>query len=108
MSIGSDLARGHDAHIRLAVLRLLDGQPTYCLNDSVLHEAVNAIGLPCTRDQLRGHLAWLEEMGTVSNSQTGSGLIVSTLTERGSDVALGRSIIHGVQRPSPKSFSRAG
>lgn len=102
MSLQKDFAPVHDGHVRLAVLRLLDGQPGYCGNDSVIHQAVNAIGLPCTRDQMRGHLAWLGEQRLVTTVEAGSGLIVATLTERGSDVANGRSVVSGVQRPSPR------
>ena len=82
MSLAADLARVQDEHIRLAVLRLLDDQSSYQANDSVLHSAVNAMGLTCTRDQMRSHLTWL--------------------AERGGEVAKGRSVIRGVQRPSPK------
>ena len=102
MSLANDLAAVQDGHIRLAVLRLLQAQPSYCLNDSVLHEAVGAIGLPCTRDQMRGHLGWLTEQRLVTTSAAGTGLIVATLSERGGEVAAGRSVVDGVQRPSPK------
>lgn len=102
MGIGPDLAATLDAHIRLAALRLLDGQASYQANDSVLLQAVNAMGLGCTRDQMRGHLVWMEEQRLVTRIEVATGLVVATLTERGSDVANGRSIIPGVQRPSPK------
>lgn len=102
MSFAGDFAQVHDAHVRLTVLRLLDGMPGYCANDSVLVQAVNAMGLVCTRDQLRGHLGWLEEQRLLTRLDTGAGLVVATLTERGADVAHGRSIVAGVQRPSPK------
>lgn len=102
MSLGHDLAKFNDGHIRLAALRLLDDQPGYQANDSVLHQAVNALGLPCTRDQIRGHIAWLAEQRLVTSIEPGNGLIIVTLTERGSDVANGRSVTTGVQRPSPR------
>lgn len=102
MGLADDLARAHDAHIRLSVLRLLDGLPAYQANDSVLTEAVNAMGLTCTRDQMRGHLVWMEEQRLVTTIAPAAGLTVATLTERGGDVANGRSVIAGVQRPSPK------
>lgn len=91
----------HDGHVRLAILRLLDEQPGYCANDSVLHDAVNAVGLNATRSQIRGHIEWLQEQRLVKYQAAGSGLLVVTLSERGSDVANGRSVIAGVQRPSP-------
>ncbi|WP_303763486.1 ArsR family transcriptional regulator [Sphingobium yanoikuyae] len=89
-------------HVRLAVLRLLADQPTYSANDSVLTTAVAALGLSCTRDQMRAHLAWLGEIGMVTLLSPLAGVTVATLTERGGDVAQGRSIVPGILRPSPK------
>ncbi len=90
-------------HVRLAVLRLLAEQPTYSANDSVLTTAVGALGLPCTRDQMRHQLAWLGEIGMVTLLSPLTGVTVATLTERGGDVAQGRSLVPGIQRPSPKA-----
>ncbi|MEZ5709712.1 MAG: hypothetical protein R3E02_10035 [Blastomonas sp.] len=99
----SDYTEFHGEHIRLALLKLLAGQAGYFANDSVLHQAVNAIGLSCTRDQVRGHLGWLAEMRLVTVQHAGSTgqIMVATLTERGGDAAAGRSTVAGVQRPSP-------
>lgn len=102
MSLATDLAKAHDGHVRLSILRLLGDLPGYCTNDSVLHQAVNAMGLICTRDQMRGHLSWLGEQRLVSTVDAGH-LTVATLTERGADVGAGRSVIDGVQRPSPRT-----
>lgn len=101
MGFGSDLAAVQDAHLRLAVLRLLEGAPGYQANDSVIASAIGSLGFTCTRDQLRGHLVWLEELRLVRLADLGA-LKVAELTERGADVAAGRSTIAGVQRPSPK------
>lgn len=103
MSLKSSFAPVHDGHIRLSVLQLLDAQPGYLANDSVLHQAVSAMGLACTRDQMRGHLGWLEEQRLVTLLVPAAGIVVATLTERGADVAAGRSIITGVARPQPKA-----
>ncbi|MFC0686415.1 VpaChn25_0724 family phage protein [Novosphingobium clariflavum] len=102
MSLSGDFAPIHDGHIRLSVLRLLDEQPSYSANDSLLTDAVNALGLPCTRDQMRGHITWLQEQRLVTAQSATIGLTVATITERGSEVAKGRSIIPGVQRPSAR------
>lgn len=102
MSMASDFAPVHDAHIRLAILRLLDASPGYSANDSVLTDAARSLGLTCTRDQVRGHLAWLEEQRLLTRLEATTGLIVATISERGGDVAQGRSIVNGVQRPSPR------
>ncbi len=91
----------HFQHVRLTILRLLAEVPTYSANDSVLNQAVNAMGLSCTRDQLRTNLTWLQEQRLVSLILPTPSLIVAELTEAGADVAAGRSIVSGVQRPSP-------
>jgi hypothetical protein len=102
MGLAADLAKVQDGHVRLAVLRLLDELTAYQANDSVLHQAVNAMGLTCTRDQLRGHLSWLAEARLLTTLEPAAGIMVATLTERGSEVAKGLSLYPGVQRPSPK------
>ncbi|MEC7931494.1 MAG: ArsR family transcriptional regulator [Pseudomonadota bacterium] len=98
----SEFSNLYDGHVRLAILRLLDGQPGYCANDSVLATAVQSLGMTCTRDQMRGHVHWLKEVGVVTLLTPIDGVIVATLTERGADVANGRSTLPGIQRPSPK------
>lgn len=100
----NDFAHYHAEHIRLAVLKLLAGQPAYNANDSILTLAVNAIGLTCTRDQMRGHISWLAEQLLVTRMEAGGTppIIVATLTERGGEVAAGRSFVQGVQRPGAK------
>lgn len=94
-------AEFHFQHVRLTILRLLAEAPGYAANDSVLTDAVNAMGLVCTRDQLRTNLAWLEEQRLLTQVHATASLTVSTITERGIDVARGRSVVAGVQRPSP-------
>jgi len=101
VSLASDFTKELDGHVRLSILRLLSDLPAYTANDSVLCQAVSAVGLPSTRDQVRGHLAWMAEQRLVTLADSGH-LCVATLTERGGDVAAGRSIIPGVQRPSPR------
>lgn len=88
-------------HARLAVLRALVEASSHTGNDSVLMTEMDRLGLPLTRDQLRGQLGWLEEQGLVRLSRPSETLIVATLRERGADVALGRAHVDGVQRPSP-------
>lgn len=91
----------HFQHVRLTVLRILVEAPGYSANDSVLNQAVNALGLTCTRDQLRTNLGWLKEQRLVDLVEPAPGLLVAKVTERGADVAGGRAIVDGVQRPSP-------
>ncbi len=102
MTLGGDLAVAHGAFIRLTVLQLLADQPSYCANDAVLLPALIAMGLPCTADQLRGHLTWLDEQRLLTGMELANGMNAVTLTERGGDVAAGRSLYQGVARPAPK------
>lgn len=101
----NDYAKYHGEHVRLAILKTLAGQSGYFANDSILHQVINAVGLSCTRDQVRGHIDWLAEQGLVAVKETGTTkqILVVTLTERGGDVATGAATVRGVQRPSPGS-----
>lgn len=98
-----NFADHHFEHVRLTILRLLADAPGYSSNDSILTDATNAMGLVCTRDQVRSNLAWLEEQRLVTLLKPTTSLTVATITERGNDVAAGRSIVAGVHRPSPGS-----
>ena len=88
-------------HARLAVLRALTEAPTLTSNDSLLMGEMERLGLPLTRDQLRGQLGWLEEQGLIRLARPSDSLIVATLRERGGEVAIGRAHVEGIQRPSP-------
>jgi Fe2+ or Zn2+ uptake regulation protein len=88
-------------HQRLAILRLLAEDSGYDLNESILHDGVNALGLDISRDQLRTQLAWLNEQGCVLLDKVGS-VQVAKLTERGLDASNGRARIPGIKRPTPK------
>jgi hypothetical protein len=83
---------------RLAVLQLLADQTSGSANDAVLCEAVNAMGHICSRDRMREIVFWLQGQGAlhVLDLRMSSGLVVATLTERGHDIARGRSRIAGV------------
>jgi hypothetical protein len=50
---------------------------------------------------VRSEIAWLAEQGLATSDELPGGLLVATLTERGSDVASGRASVPGVQRPNP-------
>jgi Fe2+ or Zn2+ uptake regulation protein len=90
------------AHLRLTLLRLLAEQPGYQANSSILTTAADhSAGFTVTRDQVRTELAWLNEQGLVSTRTVIDGLMIATLTERGSDVSAGRAVVPGVQKPGP-------
>lgn len=96
-----DYSEHFSMHLRIAVLRVLASAPAWRANSSILCSAVDSLGLTATRDQIRGELAWLAEQRLVTTVDH-SGLVVATLTERGVDVAEGRAVVPGVQRPTPK------
>ena len=93
-SRGEALAR----HRRLAILRLLDRLPGRKANDSVIRSALEELAFLVSGDRLRADFGWLEEQDLVS-TETVRGVIVATLTSRGSDVAQDRAVHHGVARP---------
>lgn len=83
---------------RLEVLQLLADQPSGSANDAALCEALNAMSHVVSRDRMRELLFWLAAQGAlhVLDLRMSSGMIVATLTERGHDIARGRSRIAGV------------
>lgn len=87
---------------RLVLLRLLQEQPGYRTNTSVLHAGLHFLGVASTRDDVRTDLAWLQEQGLVALSEAIPGVAVATLSARGGDVVAGQAIVPGVSRPSPK------
>lgn len=88
-------------HLRLAMLRVLEGAPACRANSSILHSAVQDLGLSASRDLVRTQIAWLDEQGLVTSAAAGD-LVVVTLTERGLDVARGLVVVYGVARPTPR------
>lgn len=97
-----ELARAWNENLRLATLRLLTEAPGYSLNDRLITDALPALGIAATRDQVRGVLSWLGEQDMVRREELGGGLVVATLKERGADIAAGRATQPGVARPSPR------
>lgn len=84
--------------LRLAVLQLLADQPSGTANDASLCEALNAMNHVVSRDRMRELLFWLSAQGALNvlDRRMESGLVIATLTERGHDIARGRSRIPGV------------
>ena len=82
---------------RLAILLALYFANAYTLNRRVLREQVEKTGYVCSADLFDSEIAWLAEMGLVERLE----LDAVVVTERGVDVALGKSQTPGVRRPSP-------
>lgn len=91
----------HTGHLRITLLRLLADQPAYKANSSLLCDAADAVGFSATRDKVKTELVWLAEQGLVKSATLETGLVVATLTERGMDVARGRTQVPGVKPPAP-------
>lgn len=98
MGLAKDLAAQLLAEQRLTVLQLLAEQAGGSANDAVLCEAVNAMSMVCSRDRMRELIFWLQGQGAlhVLDRRLDTGLVIATLTEKGHDIARGRSRIAGV------------
>ena len=90
-----------DADRRLVIMRILEEDEGYSLNESVIQSVLNALGHTVSRDRVRTDLMWLKEQGLVALSEVVS-IQVATLTPRGADVATGKASVPGVKRPRPK------
>ncbi|MDR2221004.1 MAG: hypothetical protein LBE24_10585 [Methylobacillus sp.] len=88
---------------RLAILLAIYFAPAYTLNRLALRDTVEKTGYVMSSDLFTAELAWLEEMGLIE----GVTIHAVTLTERGADVALGRSQTPGVRRPGPGEINGA-
>lgn len=92
-----------DADRRLVILRSLEEDPGYTLNESVLQSILDAMGHRVSRDRVQTDMAWLAEQGLVNITEVVS-VKVATITGRGADVACGRVTVPGVKRPRPKGL----
>ena len=102
MSLASEFTARHGELIRLTVLQLLAELPTRGAIEELIHPPIEAMDLPCTMDQLRGHLSWLAEQGLVELAPNKRGGMTATLLERGGEVARGAAIVPGVARAQPR------
>ncbi|OGS90847.1 MAG: hypothetical protein A2Z95_06165 [Gallionellales bacterium GWA2_60_18] len=82
---------------RLAILLALYFSPGYTLNRAALRHQVERTGYVTSADLMGSECAWLAEIGLVERLE----LDAVRLTDRGEDIALGRSQTPGVRRPSP-------
>lgn len=85
---------------RLVLLRLLAEDADYKINSSILQRGLELYGHSISRDKLHSEIAWLTEQDLVSYDELNSVQVVA-LTQRGLDVAQGKSIVPGVKRPGP-------
>jgi hypothetical protein len=87
---------------RLIMLRELDKQANYSLNETHLRDVLETFGITKSREWVRDELRWLEDMGAVTCAVMGS-VMVATATTKGIDHVARRTVIEGVNRPSPES-----
>jgi len=92
-----DLKRKHRA---LAMLRTLDREAGYTLNNAVMLDWLRTIALVSTHEELCISIEDLERLALI-RTHTVDVCTVLELTERGGDVAHGRTIVEGVLRPPP-------
>lgn len=84
---------------RLSILLLLVQSSGGQCNEALLHSALSTFGHAPSFDQVKSDLAWLAEQGLVETHSL-AGLMVAAIKARGEDVAAGRAVVPGVQRPS--------
>lgn len=85
-------------HRALAVLRMLQREPSYMSNEEIVRSYFELVGLACSRDQTTACLAVLQRAGLIEVS-TVERLTVIQLTAKGEEVAKGLVVVEGVLRP---------
>lgn len=94
----SPLAELKSEHRALAVLRMLQREPSYMSNEEIVSAYFELVGLACSREQTTACLAVLERAGLIEAS-TVEKLTVIRLTAKGEEVAKGLVVVEGVLRP---------
>ena len=84
---------------RLVLLKGLESAAQYRANAYLLRHFADSVGHVVSADRIEQDLAWLKEQGLITLET--QPITVATLTERGLDVATGRAVVPGVQRPAP-------
>lgn len=96
----TDFANHYAENARLIILRFLHEDTAHTSSDALIQRALETFGIMRPRDFTRTQLNALKDLGAVSLMQAGTA-IVATLTRAGIDHVERRSVIAGVQRPSP-------
>lgn len=85
---------------RLVLLKGLENSAQYRANAFLLRRYCDAVGHVVGADRIEQDIAWLDEQGLVERSRAND-VTLARLTERGLDVATGRTQVPGVQQPQP-------
>lgn len=96
--MSASFAERVEADRRLFVLQLLAGLDSGSANERALTTGLRAMNEDVTIDQVRGLLSWLESVRLVSTVALLDGSLSATISQRGHDVAHGRSTVPGVSR----------
>ena len=92
-----------DENQRMIILSLLKEGSGYAMNEDILQSALEvAGGYKVSSDKLRTELNWLSEQGLLKLEKL-EHLWIAKITQRGLDVACGRTDVPGVQRPRPEA-----
>ena len=86
------------------MLRYLFSAPEYKTTDRILHGWLEHLSMWVERAEMRRVLDWLAGEGLIEMADIPEERLISvTITRRGADVALGRVVVDGVDRPEPES-----
>jgi len=85
---------------RLAILQLLQKDPDYSINDTLLQQLLASLGYGVALAVVRADLAWLEQLNLISTNALPN-CTVAILRGDGLDVATGVSKVPGIARPRP-------
>ena len=90
-----------DANRRIIALQALEQDPKYELSTQMLQRVLDHFAHAISAAAVDALVDWLTESGLVTVRDLGQGIRVARLTQRGVDVAQGRTRVSGVDRPPP-------
>ena len=86
---------------RLLILQALQQDTDYRVNDIMLQAWLEEMGMDTSMDKLHTEMQWLEEQGMLTIEHIKS-MQIATITQRGLDLANGKSRNQGVARIKPE------
>ncbi len=87
---------------RLIMLRGLHEQTDGRMNEKLLTALLEAFGHHRSRDYVRTQLLFMKDVGAVKLVEAGT-VMIATITRSGVDHVERRSVISGIDRPSPEA-----
>ncbi|WP_319519649.1 hypothetical protein [uncultured Martelella sp.] len=85
---------------RLIMLKGLAREVDGALNETLLTALLRTFGHNRSRDYVRTQIRKLEELGAVTTTEAGT-VLIAAITRAGIDHVERRSVIEGIDRPSP-------